>query len=218
MNDKKSEGMSPVLKGGLACCALLLLLIVGGCGLSVFFADELASWAQNMATVDGPKTAARYATTIGTELPEDVKPRFSIDTTPLPMMASFAATEDPNQLTLIAIKMPEDNSQPLSEEQIAWLKVVGPFAPQMVQLGVSLPPAEAQQIKDTGAAEEKDLEVEGKIFKITVTPCKHGNGTELKRVYVKLKGNGNIGLFAIGSKDDFDDDLFQAALKGATPR
>jgi hypothetical protein len=217
MNQKK-KGMSPIMKGGMACCALLALLIAGACGLSVFYADELAKWAGNMATTDGPKTAARYKTTVGVDFPEDVAPKFSMDMSPLPMTASFGSTKDPNTLTLIAVDMPADESQPIPEHQIAWEKVVGAFAPQMQQFGVDLPTAEALRIKDTGPAEEKELEVDGKKFKIVVIPCQHSNKTELKRVYVKLKGGGFTGLFAVGSKADFDDDLLEDALKGATPR
>lgn len=213
MNQKKSQGMNPVVKGGLACCAILGLLIAVGCiGFTL--------WAQGLATIDGPKTAQRYSDVVGAGLPASVTPRFSIDTSPAPVAASFAADADPNKLTLIAVKMPLAQGQPMAEHEMAWMQIVGPFAPQMQQLGVSLRTAEALMIRDTGTAEEKDLEVDGKTFKITVIPCTHNDKTELKRVYVKLKGQPsmNFGLFAIGSKSDFDDETFEAALKGATPR
>ena len=213
MNQKKSQGMNPVVKVGLGCCALLGLLIVGFCVASMV-------WAQGLATIDGPKTAQRYSSTVGTGLPPSVTPRFSIDTSPAPIAASFAADAEPTKLTLIAVKMPPSQGQPMPEHEMAWKQIVGPFAPQMQQLGVSLMTAEAMLISDTGAAETKDLEIDGKTFKITVIPCKHTSGTELKRIYVKLKGDGSTtaGLFAVGSKDDFDNDTFEAALKGATPR
>lgn len=218
MNKPKSKGMSPVMKGGLACCAILALLIAGSCGLMFFYADELAKWAGNMASTDGPTVRARYTAIVGAELPEDTQPKFSVDTTPLPLAVSFASAKNPNELTLIAVRMPEDNSQPMPEEQMAWMKVVAPFGPQMPQHGVSLPTGEAHMISETGASEEQVIEVDGKKFKAVVTPCKHSDGTELKRVYVKLKGEGYVGLFAIGSKEDFDQDLLEEALKGTNPR
>ncbi|MBL4849434.1 MAG: hypothetical protein JKY65_28225 [Planctomycetes bacterium] len=216
MNKKPSKGMNPVLKAGLGCCALLGLLIVLFCGGSMI-------WSQGIASVDGPKTTARYTETVGGTLPASVKPLFSMDTSPIPLKVVFVANaEDAKKLTLIAVGMPQSQGQPQAEHMLAWKSIVGPFAPQMQALGVSLPTAEAMVITDTGDSKQIKIEVDGKVFKGIEIPCKHTNGTELKRIYVKLKdpsgGTMVTGLFGIGDPGDFDDSAFEEALKGCTPR
>lgn len=215
MSDKKSKGMNPVVKGGLACCAVLGLLIAVFCiGSGV--------WASTWYSVDPTTSATRYTETVGTAPPASVRGIFSVDMSPMSFMnVAIAANPKPEKLTLVAVDVIAQQGGPISEQELAWTNIVGALAPSLQQQGVSLWTVEAMSISDTGEAEDKDFEVDGKTFKAVVTPCKHSNGTELKRIYVKLKNlspTTNTGLFAIGATSDFDDEAFEEALKGCTPR
>lgn len=212
MNKPKSKGMSPVVKGGLACCGLLGLLCVVSCLV-------LGFWAQGMVSVDGTAISKRVQSTTGGALPSGITGKFSVDSSPAPMFVHVATAADPMDLTLIAILWPPMEGESLPEHALLWEKCFGAIAPQMAAKGVTVKTANPLSISDTGDAEEADIEVDGKTFKATMVPCKMADGTELKRYYVKLAGEGNMkGVFGIGKAGDFDVDSFKAFLSGCTPR
>lgn len=212
MNEEKKSGMSPIVKGGLACCAILALLVVGTCvGFGV--------WSQSLLTVDPVKTAAAFKRISGAEPKGDLNARFALDTTPMPIILACATEDDELDLTLVGIMIPHDPNSPLPEHEVAWIQVVNAMgasiAPALSQKGGSLP-STLNSVEDTADPVEGELKVGDKTFKTITIACKHREGTDMKRIYIPLAGSS--GVFAIGSVEDFDQDELEDYLENCTPR
>lgn len=212
MNEPKSPGMSPVIKGGLACCALigLVCLVVGG-----FVAYKFST----AMSLDPQAVRIRMqASTGGGELPSGMQGRFSMDMGVAKV--HFATATDPTALTLAVFECPPASGQGMPEHQFVWKNIVGPFAPAPAAQGVDLSMANHLAISDTGETSEVEIEAGDKTFKATLIPCKKADGTELKRLYIRFKDSGGSirGAFAIGKVDGFDEDALKEFLAGCQPK